>query len=178
MEMKMILDDKGRIFGRMNIVDIAIVAIMILSLFIALKLIFFPVNYFQYDYLDAEINYSYIPKQNLSMFSIGRNSIYDDNDSYMVVPEGKQVDCYIDIFTQKIMDPISNESGWITLIKRHDICYFTKSSPYSGFNEDRLNEAMEKSNVVCEENVEDLDYSEFIIPGNSTYLCKALFLFK
>lgn len=177
--MKMIIDNKGKVFGKVNIVDITIIVIIILLLAIIIKFIFFPVNYFQYRYFLAEINYTHIPRQDLSLLSIGNNFLYGDDNSYIVVPEGKQVDCYIYITAEETNVTANTSTGDYIPRMMQDLCYFTalpmNSSAGTNWPEEN---AGKKSNMVCQKNVGNLTYISYTVSDKAESFCTASFLFK
>lgn len=83
----MIIDNKGRISGKVNIVDLTVLVILTLAIFIAIKFIFFNPNFFYYKDVVVEANFSEIPLSNLTHLSKGKILLYLDNDSYLILSE-------------------------------------------------------------------------------------------
>src|SRR3989344_5874651 len=89
----MIIDAKGRIFGKVNILDLLVLAIFVLGLFIAIKFIFFKPNFFHYKNMFVEVSFSGVPLNYLVNFSNEKNYLYLDNESYLLFPDNNAAVC-------------------------------------------------------------------------------------
>lgn len=89
----MIIDNKGRIFGKINVFDLAVATILILFLFIAIKFTFFKPNYFHYEDVTAEVLFENISLNELLLFHDEDYLLYSDNESYISVSGEEFVEC-------------------------------------------------------------------------------------
>lgn len=83
----MIIDNQGRIFGWINLIDLTLVVILILAGFIAIKFIFFMPDYIHYRNATINVEFTGVPITDLYQLKVGKNYFHMDNDSYLFIKE-------------------------------------------------------------------------------------------
>lgn len=99
----MIIDNKGRIMGKINVVDLTLLIIIVLGAFILIKFTFFRPEYFLYKDMVVDVKFSDVAMQDI--IKISRSGAeyraYIDNDSYLMLSKSSVV-CIDKIGTIKI----------------------------------------------------------------------------
>lgn len=90
----MIIDSKGRIFCRINILDLAISIIIILGAFVAVKFMFFRPEFFHYERVVFDAEFTNVSLADLAGLKEGKNLLYPGNDSYLIMKRGDTFTCF------------------------------------------------------------------------------------
>lgn len=153
-----IIDRKGRLFGRVNLLDLAVLSILAVAMFIAVKFIFFRPDFFMYKDVVAEISFNGTPLSDMTSLSKGKNFLYDDKNSYLLISETIYANC-------------SNRGS-------RNLEYYFNDSHFV-LTEKMLIDLKQNGTIISLENIKTkLSKEREAIPDIKDYTCYADFLFK